>query len=469
MPPRSAVERLAGEGQEGLAERLVLSGVGVDVGGDVLGVRIPSDDELRLADELADAGADHVHADDGAVVDADRLDHARGAEDARLAVAGQVVLERGDVLGAVLLGGLRLGEADGGHLRVGVGDLGDVDVVDRDGREAREGLGDEDALLVAAVRELQARDDVADGVDAGNRGLELLVDAHEAAIELHADLLEAEVRGHRAAADRDEQQIRLDRLAVLERDDDAGVVLGDAGETHAELELDSATAEGTLEVLRDRLVLVGDEVGERLDDRDLGAPALPHARELHADHAAAEHGDLLRHEVEREGLLGGDDASADLETGKRARVGTGREHDVRAADGLVADLHGVRRGETPLALDGGDTAALEKTLQALPLAGDDPLAVGRHGGDVDAPELRRDAVLGGVARDVRHLGGVQERLRRDAADVQARAPDLVLFDEGDGLAELGVAERGGVPAASRTQDDEVEGLLGHRRNSLALH
>ena len=86
-----------------------------------------------------------------------------------------------------------------------------------------------------------------------------------------ADLLEAEVRGDRAAADGDEQQLGLDGLAVLERDDDAVVVLGDALEAHAELELDAALAERALELLADRLVLVRDEVGERLDDRDLGA------------------------------------------------------------------------------------------------------------------------------------------------------------------------------------------------------
>ena len=59
---------------------------------------------------------------------------------------------------------------------------------------------------------------------------------------------------------------------------------------------------------------------------------LPDARELDADDAAAEHGDLLGHEVELERLLARDDAAADLEAGKRARVGAGREHDVLAGD-----------------------------------------------------------------------------------------------------------------------------------------
>ena len=99
----------------------------------------------------------------------------RRADDVALAVAGEVVVVGDDLVGAELLGGLRLGVADRGDLGVAVGDLRDVDVVDDDRVEARDLLGDEDALLEAAVRELQAGDDVADGVDAGDVGREALV------------------------------------------------------------------------------------------------------------------------------------------------------------------------------------------------------------------------------------------------------------------------------------------------------
>ena len=43
-------------------------------------------------------------------------------------------------------------------------------------------LGDEDALLEAAVGELQAGHDVADGVDVGHVGAQPLVGEHEAAV-----------------------------------------------------------------------------------------------------------------------------------------------------------------------------------------------------------------------------------------------------------------------------------------------
>ena len=97
------MQGLAGEGEVGLAERLVLGGVGVHQRGDVCGVRLPVVDQLGLADELADPVADEVDADDRAVLAADQLDEALGLEDLALAVAAEVVGERSIAVGAVLL------------------------------------------------------------------------------------------------------------------------------------------------------------------------------------------------------------------------------------------------------------------------------------------------------------------------------------------------------------------------------
>jgi len=61
----------------------------------------------------------------------------------------------------------------------------------------------------------------------------------------------------------------------------------------------------------------------------------------------------------------------------------------------------------------------------------------------------------GLVRVVGDLRRVQQRLGGDAAPVQARAADLVLFDERDLLAELGGPQRAGVAAAAATEDDDV--------------
>ena len=59
------------------------------------------------------------------------------------------------------------------------------------------------------------------------------------------------------------------------------------------------------------------------------------------------------------------------------------------------------------------------------------------------------------------LAGVQQRLGRDAAAVQAGAADLVLLDQHDGLAELGCSQRRGVAAAAAAEDDEIGLMVGH--------
>ena len=172
-------------------------------------------------------------------------------------------------------------------------------------------------------------------------GVQTLVRRDEAAVERDAVLLVAEVGGVRAAADGDEEQVRLDLLAVLQADRHRVRALLDAGELRAGLEGDLALAELALERLGEELVLVGHEVRQGLDDRDLAAEALPHAGELDADDAAAEHDDALGHVVEVDGLGGGEHPAAELEAGQRLRVRAGGQDDVPALVALPVDLDGV--------------------------------------------------------------------------------------------------------------------------------
>ena len=152
-------------------------------------------------------------------------------------------------------------------------------------------------------------------------------------------------------------------------------------------------------------------------------------------------------------------AVADLEAGERAGVGTGREDDVLARDGVAADLDGCGGDEPALTLDHGDAAGLDEALESLVLARDDLLAIRGDRRDVDAGQRRVHAVLRRLARDIRYLGRVQERLGRDAPDVEAGAAQLVLLDEADGQAELAGTKRSRIPATSAAEDDKVEILL----------
>ena len=162
-------------------------------------------------------------------------------------------------------------QTDRGDLGVGVRDARDAVLVDGLRVEPGNVLGDEDALLEAAVRQLQAGDDVAHGVHALEVGAAALVGEHEAPLHRDALLVVPEAVGRRAASDGDQQQLGLEDVAALDRDRDAVVGDLDALERGAGAEVDLALAEGPLEGLGGGLVLDGDEPGEGLDDGDLGA------------------------------------------------------------------------------------------------------------------------------------------------------------------------------------------------------
>src|SRR4051794_58757 len=438
-----------------LAERLVLGRVAVDELGDVDRESLPVVDELRFADQLADPAADHVQADDGALGRADELDEALRPENLALAISAEVVGQHLDLV-AVLLLGPRLGQAHRRDLGLGVGDPRDAGLVD-DRRVLAGGLlGDEDALLEAAGRELEAGDDVADREHAGHVGAQPLVGEDEAAVHLDALLLVPEVGGCRAATDRDQQQVRLVGVAALDGDLDAGVGALDLLERLAGLERDAALAERPLERLGRLLVLRRQQAGERFDDGHVDAEGLPGARELAADDAAAEHDGRVRHVVEGERVLGGDDPLAvDLQAGQRLGVRAGGQHDVAADVALVAHLDGVLRDQAALALDVGDLAGPDQALQTLVEAADHAVLIGVDGLHVDAVEGGLDAELVGLAGGVGDLPGVQQSLGRDAATVQTGPADLVLLDQHDRQVELGGAQGGRVSAAAATEDYDV--------------
>src|SRR3569833_880085 len=406
-------------------------------------------EQLALGDEFAHTAADHVDAQDRTVLHRDNLNLTLGTQDLAPRVAGQVVGEGGR-LDAALLGRLG-GDAHRGDLGLGVGDAGYAVVVDRRGVQAAEPLGDEDALGEADVRELQRRDQVADGGDGLDVGAAVFVDLHETALDLDADLHQAQTVGDRATADRDEHDLGGEGLAALQRDDHAGVGVLDALVAHAQLVLDAALAERPLQALGAGLLLQRQQVGQRLHDGHLGAERAPDAGELHADHTAAEHGHRLRGPVEDERVVAGDHPLAvDVEPGQRAGHRAGGQDDVAALVRRVARAHLGRADEADLALDDRDALGLAQAGEARHRGAADLVLVGVHARQVDAVETRLDAEGGRLTCLVGDLGGVQQRLGRDAAAVEARAAQLVLLDEQDALAQLHRAQRAGVAAAATT-------------------
>ena len=64
-----------------------------------------------------------------------------------------------------------------------------------------------------------------------------------------------------------------------------------------------------------------------------------------------------------------------------------------------------------------------------------------------------------LREDVRDLGVAEQRLGRDAADVEADAAPVLLLDDGHGLAELGGADGRDVTTGAGTKDENIE--VGH--------
>ena len=128
-----------------------------------------------------------------------------------------------------------------------------------------------------------------------------------------------------------------------------------------------------------------------------------------------------------------------------------------------AHLDAVRRDDAAGTAHPGDLVLLEQSLDAAGDRLDDRVLARQQLGEVELHVARDDAVRrqlmgeGEVA-----LARLEQRLARDAADVQAGAAERgVLLDAGDAHAELGGADGGDVAARSGADDDQVVDRLSH--------
>ena len=126
----------------------------------------------------------------------------------------------------------------------------------------------------------------------------------------------------------------------------------------------------------------------------------------------------------------------------------------------------VRRGEPAVAADGGDLALPGQRGQAAGEPPDHAVLPRPELVQVDSRGAERDAVLAHLLGFRDDLGGVQEGLGRDAADVEAdSAEGRLAIDEHDALAQVGCAERGRVAARPGAEDEYLGGLVLH----VSLH
>src|SRR5262249_37220364 len=162
-----------------------------------------------------------------------------------------------------------------------------------------------------------------------------------------------------------------------------------------------------------------------------------------------------------ERLLAGDDALAvELPSRRQCRVGAGGDDDVVGAHLDAAALarrhrERVRAGQLRRALDDLDLAALEQRLHPAGELLHDPLLALEQPAPVDLGLADLDAELLGALDLLEEVGADDPRLGRDAAPVEARAAQLVLFDHRGLEAELRGADRGNVTARTGADDDDL--------------
>ena len=215
------------------------------------------------------------------------------------------------------------------------------------------------------------------------------------------------------------------------------------------------------QLLGDLGILGRDHPLEELDDGDLDAEVGHHIGELHANGAGAGNHDGARELVVEDLLLVGDHVLRELGARHEPRRRARGDDDVvsgHLAGLAVVALHldRLRVDEGAPAVDLLDLVLLHQEVDALDDRVRDLAAarVGRlevHLGVAGDPEL---VLL--MGQDVRKLGIAQQRLRRNAADVETDTSPVLLLDHTDLQAELGGADGGDVATGAGAEDQDIE-------------
>ena len=402
-----------------------------------------------------------------------------------LAVGG--VGEGGDLhLAAFLLClllGCFLGVAEGCDLRRAEGSARHhLVIAEQLGLFARDNLGGNHALCFGDVCQLQLGGDVTDGVNVRNAGAHLVVDVDCTALgQLHAGVLQAEALHAGCEADGDHHAVCLQRfvlravggldvhlhaLAFAQVADGGGLVTGLQG--HAQLLVLLGDFLGNV------LVLVRQDAIHELNDGDVHTEVGQHVGEFHADGASADDDHGVRLVLVQDLLFVGDDVAAQLYARQGLNNGTGGDDAVVEGDGLacvvaVGDLDGLVVYKVAAAVDLLNLVLLHQVVHAL-----DDVARDLAGALVRDLEVHRDVVagnavgLGFLGDGVRKFGVADQRLRGDAAHVEAYAAPVLLFDNGGLQTQLSGTNRRHVSARACSEYYYVKMFFSHKSQGYLM-
>ena len=206
----------------------------------------------------------------------------------------------------------------------------------------------------------------------------------------------------------------------------------------------------------------------QLDDRDLRAERRVDGAHLQADVAAADDEQRLRHvgQIERRRSSPSRAGCRSRARHRRARPGGDDACVERQLSRVLPSLAArcssvVRVDERRRALDVGDLAPLRRAAPRPPVSFSTTLVLERRAACRGRSSARAKVMphAGRVLRLVDHLGDVQQRLRRNAAAIEADAARVRLgVDERDLHAQVGGIERRRISAGAAAEDDELSRL-----------
>ena len=426
-------------------------------------VEAPAEGEHGLADvnELGGARPDGVHTQQTPVLAVEEELEQPAVVPQDLAAGDLAVARHPGLVRDLPIGELALG---GAHHR----DLGDGVDPDREVaahrwcRDAEGVTGGEPALLGRGGSKARIADDVACCEDVGDPRPEFAVDLEPPAlVRFQADGVEVQVVGGAQTAHREEHEIRHDPLARLEQGHrPPAFAVGD-------LQTTDGLAEPKRHVAGAHLVheLVDDLTVEELErpvtlvhQDDGRAERGQHRRVLHADDAAAHHGDGTRKAREaRDVITRRNYLAVHRHSGWRGRPGAHGDEDVGGGDRALAALtgqgQGVRVGEHRVTTEHAHAVALQLVAEDLGLPG-------HHAVD-PVDELGGGRAHLRTLREVEH--GLPERLAGDGAAVQTdSAHHALALDEGGALAKLGGLDGGALTGWPAADAQQVEVDVGHQ-------
>src|SRR5690606_11641508 len=247
-----------------------------------------------------------------------------------------------------------------------------------------------------------------------------------------------------------------------------------AGHASAQADVQALLGQGLLGFLGDLIVGSSEELVHGFQHGDFGTQASPYRAQLETDHTGADHTQLLRHALEFQGT-GGVDDDVLIDRGRRDlnRLGTGSDDHVSGFDylGLAIETgHFDLLASQQLAVtfQQGHAVGLEQRTDAAGQVLTDGCRATDHRRYVDGHALGFDTVNSEAFFGFVVLpGAVQQRLGRNATDVQAGTAErdlavlaLVFLDASGFQTELRCFDGGYVATRAGTDDYHVE-FLGH--------